>query len=418
MAFPTGWTHKCPITIPHTKLTTATKNQPVLLTIDSLPSTLLSTCNSDGSDIRFASDINGTTQYPREIVNISTTNNICSIYVLIPAISITEDTVFYLFWGNSSATEPGVGSPSLSTLVWSNWYGVVHFNTMTSSWKGVKDVSGQWNGMTVIGTLPTTKTAGHASGLYCIPESTTLGLTLHEYISFGSATMDLMFWCNFNGTLTTGNLATGTNGIPLGWLTAGQFGIGWGLLCTSASAVSATGWHLVVLSVVAGTGKAYVDGVDVTSNTGTSAANNFNTLGLGATTAPAFYMSEFRMTRSNTLSVAQIKCMYINESSPSTFATSGTVTVTATQYTLTLTGLQTGTEVRIFAAGTTTALGGIESSTSTFEYTYSYTSDFNVDINIISLQYQNMRYTNYTLSSSNNTIPIQQVIDRNYSNPA
>lgn len=417
MAFPSGWTYKCPITIDYTKVPAATTNQPVLLTASNLPATLFTTCSTTGADIMFASDSLGTTQYPRDIVSINTTTSTIAIYILIPSISNTANTTFWVFWGNSAATEPGNGSASQSTLVWSKWYGVDHFTNITTSWKGVKDSSGQWNGMTVIGTLPKTWPTGHAPGLTAFPESTTLGLTLHEYINFAGLTMDLMFWCNFNGTLTTGNIATGTNGIPLGWLTAGQFGVGWGSVCSTAS-VAASGWHLVVMSIVAGTGKVYIDGVDRTSGSSTASAINFNTLGLGTTTSPAFYMSEFRMTRNNTLSVAQIQCMYANESAPTTFCSAGTVQTNPVTYTLTLTGLITSSEVRIYNAGTTTQVAGIETSTTTFSYTYTYTGDFKVDIHILNLNYEWLMYTGYTLSSSNNTIPIQQIYDRNYNNPS
>lgn len=416
MAFPSGWANKCPLTIQYTKVPTAVTDQPILLVTANFPTGFIAGCNTDGSDIRFASDSLGTIEYPRDIVTFDVTNGYCTIYVKIPAISNTANTTFWVFWGNPAANEPGVGSPSQNTLVWSKWYGVVHFKNVTTAWKGVKDTSGAWNGMTVIGTLPTTWPVGHAQGTIGFPQSTTLGLTLHELLSFAGNTMDFMFWVNFNGTQTTGDWGKGTNGIAYGWLSAGQFGCGWGLFSCTGGAVPATGWHHVVVSITAGTAKVYVDGVDKTSGTGTSSAVLFTTMGLGAATAPEFYMSEFRMTRNNSLTVGQIVCMYNNESSPSTFVIAGTAQTNPVTYTLTLTGLQLGTEVRIYNAGTTTALAGIESTTtSTFSYTYTYTGNFNVDIVIMSLQYEYVEFLAYTLSSSNNSIPIQQTFDRNYS---
>lgn len=43
-------------------------------------------------------------------------------------------------------------------------------------------------------------------------------------------------------------------------------------------------------------------------------------------------MSEFRMTRNNQLTVGQIVCMYNNESSPTTFVTTGTAQTNPVTY--------------------------------------------------------------------------------------
>lgn len=86
--------------------------------------------------------------------------------------------------------------------------------------------------------------------------------------------------------------------------------------------------------------------------------------------------------------------------------------------TLTLTGLQNPSEVRIFDAGTTTQLAGEEDITDgTFSWNYDVDAVTAVDIAILSLGYQNTRLLNYTLSTSSDvSLPIQQVIDRQYSN--
>lgn len=82
--------------------------------------------------------------------------------------------------------------------------------------------------------------------------------------------------------------------------------------------------------------------------------------------------------------------------------------------TLTLTGLQNPTEVRVYEAGTTNELAGEENVTSgTFSATIQVNS---VDIVIAALEYQNIRLTNVD-TTSDTTLPIQQRFDRNYSNP-
>ena len=84
---------------------------------------------------------------------------------------------------------------------------------------------------------------------------------------------------------------------------------------------------------------------------------------------------------------------------------------------LNLTGLKPNTEIRIFEAGTTNEVAGQEDINSgSYQYTYSYIVDQDVDISIISLGYLNSRLKNVTLSSDNQTIPISQQLDRQYLN--
>ena len=89
--------------------------------------------------------------------------------------------------------------------------------------------------------------------------------------------------------------------------------------------------------------------------------------------------------------------------------TAGTTTVTE----LTLTGLKTNTEVRIYEAGTTTEIDGVENSGTTFATT---TSASSVDIVVHALGYEYQKL-NAVDTSQNLTLPISQRADRNYSNP-
>ena len=87
----------------------------------------------------------------------------------------------------------------------------------------------------------------------------------------------------------------------------------------------------------------------------------------------------------------------------------GTTTVTE----LTLTGLKANTEVRIYEAGTTTEIDGVENSGTTFATT---TSASSVDIVVHALGYEYQKL-NAVDTSQNLTLPISQRADRNYSNP-
>ena len=81
-----------------------------------------------------------------------------------------------------------------------------------------------------------------------------------------------------------------------------------------------------------------------------------------------------------------------------------------------LSGLKTGSEVRIFRVSDDTEVDGVENSTTSFTYNYQHTIDIDIYVVIFHLNWKPIRLTGLTLSTANQTIPIQQVTDRVYSN--
>jgi len=102
---------------------------------------------------------------------------------------------------------------------------------------------------------------------------------------------------------------------------------------------------------------------------------------------------------------------------PSIRSAGATVNVVAGQVTLTLTGLVVNTEVRIYTAGTTTELDGVENSGTSFAFTYTFTASTFVDIVIHNIEYDYIKLEDVLLGSSNANLPIQQSKDRWYNNP-
>ncbi len=87
----------------------------------------------------------------------------------------------------------------------------------------------------------------------------------------------------------------------------------------------------------------------------------------------------------------------------------------STQAFVKITNLKANSEVRIFDAGTTTAIGGSESVTGTFQTDIDADIYPTVDISILSLGYQNARFLSQTIGSGL-TIIASQVVDRQYEN--
>lgn len=95
-----------------------------------------------------------------------------------------------------------------------------------------------------------------------------------------------------------------------------------------------------------------------------------------------------------------------------------TTTTQAYQYpldtiTLTLTGLQTGSDIVILAAGTETERENIDANAgSTYDYVYETAE--NIDIGVFKAGYVPFYIRNYPLSSTDSSLPIAQIADRNY----
>lgn len=95
------------------------------------------------------------------------------------------------------------------------------------------------------------------------------------------------------------------------------------------------------------------------------------------------------------------------------YSTAGVTVTFQSSSTLTLTGLKANTEVRIYDAGTTTEIAGIENS-GTFAAFSINVSSVDIVIHNISYIYQRLESID---TSSDRTLPIQQQQDRNYDNP-
>ena len=90
--------------------------------------------------------------------------------------------------------------------------------------------------------------------------------------------------------------------------------------------------------------------------------------------------------------------------------------------TLTLTDIVVGSEVRLYKSDPTgvfpVELAGTEAEDDgIFDYTYNFTGNFDADIVVLNTGYVYFRQNNNTLTSTPNTIKINQVFDRNYENP-
>lgn len=98
-----------------------------------------------------------------------------------------------------------------------------------------------------------------------------------------------------------------------------------------------------------------------------------------------------------------------------TYKTAGATIDLVSSVTITLTGLIAGTEVRVYDESSGAVVDGIESSGTSWAFSYSAAEV--VYIRIFHVQYKPADIESYTIPGTDTSIPVAQSFDRNYSNP-
>ena len=103
------------------------------------------------------------------------------------------------------------------------------------------------------------------------------------------------------------------------------------------------------------------------------------------------------------------------------YKTDGATVVISSNKTVTFTGMKDNTEVRVYTAGTTTELAGIETATTGTTDDRSFAAAIsggtNTDIMIHNVNYESIRIEGFSWPTSDQDFPISQRLDRNFSNP-
>ena len=113
-----GWSKRQKLTINHNKIDDELTDFPVKVIIPS-DNPLFYTAKNDGSDVRFtAADGETLLKFEREVHD--TTEKIAVYHVKIPSVSSTNDTDFYMYYGNADASDA-----SSTNDVWDSYYKLV-----------------------------------------------------------------------------------------------------------------------------------------------------------------------------------------------------------------------------------------------------------------------------------------------------
>lgn len=146
MAFPIGWKWKAAITIDKTKVGADQTDYPYLLSQENCPTDAMDADGAKpaldgGGDLIFTSDINGVTRLACDVQQFQIDNNpaaaLVEVYVKIPSVSASVNTVFYMWWGNASASQPARNAAYGMEATWNSDYKAVYH--LTESWGTTAD---------------------------------------------------------------------------------------------------------------------------------------------------------------------------------------------------------------------------------------------------------------------------------------
>jgi len=329
MAFPTGYTKYQNVTIDKDKVDATLTDYPCLIDLSDLDKIIdiFDTCRSDGGDIRVTLS-NGTTQLAREVVSIDTSAKTGELYVKIPSLSSSVDTIIRI-WYNGTDTEPAEDSTYGKENTWNSDYELVcHMNDLTTS--TVKDSTSHGRD----GTKAAANQPSEGTGK--IGQAQDFDPTI-EYISFPAAVIAqaefaIQFWEYSNGTTNSGYFCSDSDDVlnlflRRGAVSTNEYNGGIGETSFAAGSgnppVTRQQWNKSLLNHdSSGNGELILGGVSIATLTGSNFTGLNNTLYLGnrQDLARSFdgLVDEFRVS-SVEISLTWEAAECNNQSSPSTF---------------------------------------------------------------------------------------------------
>lgn len=333
-----SYTAQRSITIDHTKCgSNDSVNMPVLVSgVYAYLATVAhggSVTSTLGYDIVFTSDSAGLNILNWEIESYDPVTGTVNIWIQVPTVSHTVDTVFYIWYGNAAVT-------SLQSAGGSVWYdptdaarysAVYHFSGNPPSF-----LDSTFSGNTQTGSGVTAVT-GQIDGAAAFNGSTDYRST-DPYFTLGNTAVSLEAWVN-SATLTTQSFGMIICWDPLNANFQIKADTGNILLKGGDSSFIFTpcptnnAWHHIVGTIdAAGNGKIYIDGALAVSGTihaPGSTPDNLEIGRYGSGGGGAYFSGDIDEVRvaGNVFSPDWILTEYNNQSSPSTFYTVGSAVV-------------------------------------------------------------------------------------------
>ena len=123
--FLVGYDTRLPLSISGTSLFGSVTNFPVYVDLADLPSAFFGAVQSGGGDIRITT-ADGLTEVPREVVSIDTTGETGQLHFRAPSLDTATTSVFYVYYGSSTAPAYAASDTYGAQNVWTNEYLAVY----------------------------------------------------------------------------------------------------------------------------------------------------------------------------------------------------------------------------------------------------------------------------------------------------
>ena len=178
-----SWNYRVKVTVLASKVDADLTDYPVYVDLSNLPADFHTNVNqTDARDIRVTT-ANGTTELPREVVSYNSTTDTGELHFK-ASIDGDTDTDFYVYYGNTAATEPAADSTYGSQNAWnSNYLGVWHLKDGTDDSHISDSTAGGYTGTKRTSDAPAEIAATISTG-----QSFTA--TNNDYISMGDVIAD------------------------------------------------------------------------------------------------------------------------------------------------------------------------------------------------------------------------------------
>lgn len=194
-----SWQYRVKITVLATKVDADLTDYPVYVDLANLPSGFHSHVKSDGGDIR-VTKADGTTEVPREVVFYDSATDTGELHFK-GNLSSSVDTEFYIYYGNSGASDYATDDTYGAENVWnSNYKAVFHLqeevNTVANGYKDSTANGYHGTGVSMALTAPAGKLAGKCQDFDGVADYIELG----DVLDLGTNDLTISAWIHLDTT--------------------------------------------------------------------------------------------------------------------------------------------------------------------------------------------------------------------------
>lgn len=302
---------------------------PVYVDLSDLPNHVWSNMKSDCGDIRITA-ANGSTEVPREIVYCDSVSKTGELHFKAPVISAATDTVFYIYYGNSSASDYAISATYGAENVWTNGYGAVwHFPNGSSL--SLLDSTSNSRDATNVASSPAV--SGKIDGAVSFNGSSQYLTFTSPSLANSSLTVEGWVYLDNVSTASTmisiGSSATANNALHLRFESGGRLRFAFYSNDIDTRTFSAAGWYHVAATYdfAARTRTVYMNGMAIGGDVDVApfVGNTSGFIGRDSFSASSYMSGDEDEMRLSTVSRSSgwIMTEYNNHSDPDNFYTIG-----------------------------------------------------------------------------------------------